>query len=105
MNCRIPAIFTALLLTSPLTSAQEKIFDFSDLDIVDPAPAEKGKEVEAERPPPEDDPLTNMPEAIRTVLGKLNRFATIKRRVLMKEIADSRKIVSEMLVKSAASAD
>jgi|GEM_PF-4284188 len=96
-------IFAALFLTASFVPAADDLFDFSDLDVVDPPATEKDDE--SERPPAEDDPLTALPESIRTVLGKLDRFSASKRSALMKEIAAGRKVAAEILVNSATRSD
>jgi hypothetical protein len=98
----------AWLITERIPAAEEPvnpdpkgIFDFSDLDV--PKEAEKVKE--ADGPPPVDDSTKEVPESIRTVLGKLDRFASYKRSELMKQTAAARKVAAEILVMNATKTD
>jgi len=89
------------LLTASVADAADDLFDFSDLDIVD----SPGSENEKETAPPEDELQKALPESIRTVLGKLERFSAAKRKSLLKEIAAGRKVAAEILVAKATKTD
>ncbi len=85
----------------PVNPDPAGIFDFSDLDV--PKEDEKGKEPSS--PHPADDPRNVLPESVRTILDKLERFSSFKRTALMKEIAAARKVAAEILVKNATATD
>lgn len=91
---------TATAVDEPVNPDEKGIFDFSDLDVPEPPPAERKKAL-----PLDEDPLAGLPETIRTVLDKLDRFGSFKRAELNKEIAAARKIAAEILVRNAVKAD